>query len=165
MSTGVPIEPDGGRHAPALIVACRRLRCCRITVTQKGRMKFSSVRKFVFPLLAFVPAWFAPAAEGLDKSIADEQSSSQLDQSLYSSLKWRLVGPFRGGRTLAVTGVSDEPNLFYFGAVAGGIWKTVDGGETWQHLEGNGLPDGILGRIGVSVFRGRSELGICVDRS
>jgi len=44
-----------------------------------------------------------------------------------SDMKWRLVGPFRGGRALAVQGVVDEPNVYYFGAVAGGVWKTTDG--------------------------------------
>ncbi|HYZ72364.1 MAG TPA: hypothetical protein VE641_04750, partial [Chthoniobacterales bacterium] len=131
-------------------------------------MKFSSVRKFVFPLLALVTAWFAPAAEGLDKSIADEQSSSQLDQSLYSGLKWRLVGPFRGGRTLAVTGVPDEPNLFYFGAVAGGIWKTVDGGQNWTPLFQN-EPVSSIGAIGVAssdhnvIYAGTGEAAIRGD--
>ena len=49
-------------------------------------------------------------------------------------MKWRLVGPFRGGRALAVEGVPGEPNTYYFGAVAGGIWKTTDGGANWAPL-------------------------------
>src|ERR1019366_2413348 len=50
------------------------------------------------------------------------------------ALKWRLVGPFRGGRVLAVTGVAGQPEVFYFGAVAGGVWKTTDGGANWRPL-------------------------------
>jgi photosystem II stability/assembly factor-like uncharacterized protein len=131
-------------------------------------MKFSSARKFVFPLLALVAPWFVPAAEGLDKSIADEQPSPQLDQSLYSGLKWRLVGPFRGGRALAVTGVPGEPNLFYFGAVAGGIWKTVDGGQNWTPLFQN-EPVSSIGAIAVAssdhnvVYAGTGEAAIRGD--
>ena len=49
-------------------------------------------------------------------------------------MEWRLIGPFRGGRVLAVTGVPSEPNTYYFGAVAGGVWKTTDGGVTWDPL-------------------------------
>src|SRR6202008_4975574 len=131
-------------------------------------MKFSSARKFVFPLLALVAPWFVPAAEGLDKSIADEQPSPQLDQSLYSGLKWRLVGPFRGGRALAVTGVPGEPNLFYFGAVAGGVWKTVDGGQKWAPLFQN-EPVSSIGAIAVAssdhnvIYVGTGEAAIRGD--
>src|ERR1700752_1414997 len=115
---------------------------------QKGRMKFSCVRKFVLPLLGLATAWIVPAAEGLDKSIAAEQSSPELDQNLYSGLQWRLVGPFRGGRALAVTGVPGQPNLFYFGAVAGGIWNTVDGGQNWAPFFQNN-PVSSIGAIAV----------------
>ncbi|MDP4709872.1 MAG: hypothetical protein NWS63_01635, partial [Saprospiraceae bacterium] len=50
------------------------------------------------------------------------------DESLYNSLQWRSIGPFRGGRSAAVTGVPGKPNLFYMGATGGGVWKTEDGG-------------------------------------
>jgi photosystem II stability/assembly factor-like uncharacterized protein len=49
-------------------------------------------------------------------------------------MKYRLIGPFRGGRVLAVTGVAQEPNTYYFGAVAGGVWKTTNGGVSWVPL-------------------------------
>ncbi|HMI42990.1 MAG TPA: twin-arginine translocation signal domain-containing protein, partial [Gemmatimonadaceae bacterium] len=50
---------------------------------------------------------------------------------LYSGLHWRMLGPFRGGRVAAATGVPGRPNEFYFGAVNGGVWKTIDGGRVW----------------------------------
>jgi hypothetical protein len=49
-------------------------------------------------------------------------------------LKYRLVGPFRGGRATGVAGVAGDPNTFYFGAASGGLWKTTDGGTTWKPL-------------------------------
>jgi photosystem II stability/assembly factor-like uncharacterized protein len=49
-------------------------------------------------------------------------------------LRWRLIGPFRGGRVVAVTGVPGEPEHFYFGSVNGGVWETVDAGRTWQPI-------------------------------
>ncbi len=49
-------------------------------------------------------------------------------------MKWRQIGPFRGGRALAIEGVPGEPNTYYFGAVAGGVWKTTDGGANWTPL-------------------------------
>src|SRR5437773_12551868 len=54
------------------------------------------------------------------------------DQALFSGMKWRGIGPYRGGRVLAVTGVSGDPNTFYFGGVAGGVWKTTDAGAIWR---------------------------------
>jgi photosystem II stability/assembly factor-like uncharacterized protein len=54
-----------------------------------------------------------------------------VNPSYFDSLHWRLIGPFRGGRALAVTGVPTEPNHFYFGAVDGGVWESNDAGRTW----------------------------------
>jgi photosystem II stability/assembly factor-like uncharacterized protein len=59
---------------------------------------------------------------------------AQVDEALFKDMKWRQIGPFRGGRVLAVEGVAGEPNVYYFGAVAGGVWKTVDGGANWKPL-------------------------------
>jgi len=56
------------------------------------------------------------------------------NQALFSGMKWRGIGPYRGGRVLAVTGVSGEPGVYYFGAVAGGVWKTTNSGATWKPL-------------------------------
>ncbi|HXD47504.1 MAG TPA: hypothetical protein VN600_01940, partial [Gemmatimonadaceae bacterium] len=52
--------------------------------------------------------------------------------ALREGFRWRMLGPFRGGRTDAVTGVPGRPNEFYFGHVNGGVWKTVDGGRVWK---------------------------------
>src|SRR5438874_2424797 len=56
------------------------------------------------------------------------------DQKLFGGMHWRNIGPFRGGRALAVTGIPGEPNTYYFGAVAGGVWKSADGGVNWKPL-------------------------------
>src|SRR6476646_6209930 len=60
--------------------------------------------------------------------------ASQIDPKLFSVMQWRPVGPFRGGRALAIEGVPGEPNTWYFGAVAGGVLKTLDGGANWTPL-------------------------------
>ena len=52
-------------------------------------------------------------------------------QSLYSGLRWRMIGPFRGGRVNGVSGVAGQPNTFYFGSVGGGVWKSTNAGRTW----------------------------------
>jgi len=51
-------------------------------------------------------------------------------EALYNGMEYRLVGPFRGGRSAAVTGVAGNPKLFYMGATGGGVWKTEDAGTT-----------------------------------
>jgi photosystem II stability/assembly factor-like uncharacterized protein len=61
-------------------------------------------------------------------------SAEGVDKSLFNGLKWRLVGPFRGGRVEAVAGLPDDPNVYYFGAVAGGVWKTTDSGVNWKPI-------------------------------
>jgi photosystem II stability/assembly factor-like uncharacterized protein len=61
-------------------------------------------------------------------------AQQSIDPKSFEGMKWRLVGPFRGGRVIAVTGVVGQPHTYYFGAVSGGVWKTVDGGMTWDPL-------------------------------
>jgi photosystem II stability/assembly factor-like uncharacterized protein len=61
-------------------------------------------------------------------------NAQQIDPKTYGGMKWRLIGPFRGGRVITVAGVPSQPNTYYFGAVAGGVWKTSDGGNTWDPL-------------------------------
>ena len=75
--------------------------------------------------------------------------SQSNNETYFSSLEYRLLGPFRGGRSAAVAGVSSKPNLFYFGATGGGIWKTEDGGRQWKNIS-DGFFGGSIGSIAVS---------------
>src|SRR6476659_2598609 len=58
--------------------------------------------------------------------------AQQYDGNLYSGLRWRMLGPFRGGRVNGVTGVPGQPNTFYFGSVGGGLWRSDNSGRTWR---------------------------------
>jgi photosystem II stability/assembly factor-like uncharacterized protein len=69
--------------------------------------------------------------------------------NLYSGLHWRLLGPFRGGRVDAVSGVPGRPNEFYFGSVNGGVWKTIDAGRVWKPVF-DGQPVASIGALAVS---------------
>ena len=61
-------------------------------------------------------------------------AGSRVDASYFGSLSWRSIGPYRGGRALAVTGVPGEPDHFYFGSVDGGVWETTNAGRTWNPI-------------------------------
>ena len=73
-----------------------------------------------------------------------------LNDSLYTGLKWRNIGPFRGGRSVAATGVVGQPMTYYMGTTGGGIWKTVDDGITWKNISDGQLGTGTVGDIAVS---------------
>src|SRR5258707_642863 len=60
--------------------------------------------------------------------------AQQSDPGLYGGLRWRMIGPFRGGRSTAVSGIEGQPNVYYFGAVGGGVWKTTNAGGTWEPI-------------------------------
>ncbi|MFT6000580.1 MAG: photosystem II stability/assembly factor-like uncharacterized protein [Neolewinella sp.] len=70
------------------------------------------------------------------------------EEDHYSSLEFRNVGPFRGGRSSAVTGVPGKPNLYFFGSSGGGVWKTTDGGQTWTNIS-DGHFGGSIGAVAV----------------
>ena len=73
----------------------------------------------------------------------------QYPEEVYSSLEYRSIGPFRGGRSAAVTGVPGQPNLYYFGATGGGVWKTEDGGQTYENIS-DGYFGGSIGSVSVA---------------
>jgi hypothetical protein len=81
--------------------------------------------------------------------LAVSASAQSYNEAQFKGMKWRDIGPYRGGRVLAVTGISGNPFTYYFGAVAGGVWRTTDGGVSWQPLSDKGMISSI-GAIAVS---------------
>ncbi len=94
------------------------------------------------------PAPLAPP-EALRDGILHTTTSAPVNPSLFSGLKWRLLGPFRGGRVDAVTGVPGRPNEFYFGSVNGGLWKSIDAGRVWEPVF-DGQPVASVGAVAVA---------------
>ncbi|MCU0398426.1 MAG: glycosyl hydrolase [Cyclobacteriaceae bacterium] len=76
-------------------------------------------------------------------------STVSFDQAFYSGIQWRELGPFRGGRSSTATGVPHHPNLYYFGTVGGGVWRTRDAGQTWENISDQYF-GGSIGAVAVS---------------
>src|SRR5256885_13065658 len=75
--------------------------------------------------------------------------SAAIDPALFQDLHWRLIGPFRAGRVLAVSGVPGEPEHFFFGSVNGGVWETRNAGRTWRPIFDD-QPIGSIGAVAVA---------------
>src|SRR5271166_4465994 len=76
--------------------------------------------------------------------------SAQPDFNSLKELKYRNIGPFRGGRAVAVAGVTSQPSVYYFGGTGGGVWRTTDGGVTWTPISDGQFKTGSVGAIAVS---------------
>ena len=80
-----------------------------------------------------------------------QKNSTKYSEDYYKATQWRNIGPFRGGRSATVTGVSGKANLFYFGSTGGGVWRTTDAGNTWKNIS-DGYFGGSVGSIAVSEW-------------
>lgn len=92
--------------------------------------------------------FFAVWCLGATNALAQSKTESAWDVAA-TGTTWRQLGPFRGGRSAAVTGVKNHPNLFYFGGTGGGVWRTNDGGRSWECIS-DGFFGGSIGSIAVA---------------
>ncbi len=99
---------------------------------------------FYLPIILFVVSILSIALPIVN---AQKQDS---ENKVLKALRWRPIGPYRGGRVDAVTGIASDINTYYFGATGGGVWKTTDAGVNWQPITDGQIGTGSVGAIGVS---------------
>jgi photosystem II stability/assembly factor-like uncharacterized protein len=128
--------------------------------------------KAVFKTLSvLISAGVVLSASGWGVPAQRERRPAALDASLYKAMEWRSIGPYRGGRVTAVTGLPSQPHTYYFGATGGGVWKTEDAGLNWKCLSDGVFRTGSVGAIAVSewdpnvVYVGMGEAPIRGDVS
>jgi photosystem II stability/assembly factor-like uncharacterized protein len=109
------------------------------------RAQVAAVALLSLSLLA-VPAAAKPKKADLPK----KDAAVIYDESLFKTLEWRNIGPFRGGRSTAVAGIAGEPFTFYFGSTGGGLWKTTDAGGNWRNVSDGFFKTGTVGAIQVA---------------
>ena len=90
---------------------------------------------------------FAPAPQN---SPTPPVASPTTRKNPLELFQYRQIGPFRGGRVTAVAGIQNQPNVYYFGATGGGVYKTTDGGVNWSPVSDDYFKTGSVGAIGVS---------------
>lgn len=88
---------------------------------------------------------------GAQQKVNRMVNTEKVDTSYLSVAQWRNIGPFRGGRSAAVTGVREKPNLYYFGSTGGGVWRTTDAGNSWENIS-DGYFGGSIGAVSVSEW-------------
>lgn len=108
----------------------------------------------IIGVIAFSMGISAPLAAQKQKPVASAPAPvaapAELDATLYKGLKWRCIGPFRGGRSVAVSGVPHDEYTYYAGYTGGGLWKTEDAGITWRPIGDEWLQTGSVGDIAVA---------------
>ena len=116
------------------------------------RISTFSVLPLAIASVAFAqnpPAQRAPVAQPANAPVSARMMAS-VDSALFKGLKYRLVGPSRGGRVTTVTGVPSQPRTFYMGVASGGVFRTTDGGENWIPISDGKIPVGSIGSIAVA---------------
>ncbi len=112
------------------------------------------------------PLALRPVSAQAQPTTSDQLANQIVDPALFSGMEFRLIGPFRGGRSTAVTGIPGKPLTFFQGTTGGGMWKTTDAGETWENISDDFFEVSSIGAVEVAasdpnvVYVGTGSAGI-----
>lgn len=109
-----------------------------------------SVALAVISLLAVLPSFAQKKNKSTVASAVPAWVAPTFNADLYKGLKWRNIGPFRGGRSVTAVGVIQNPLVYYFGSTGGGVWKTEDAGSSWRNISDGFFKTGSVGAIAVA---------------
>jgi photosystem II stability/assembly factor-like uncharacterized protein len=127
------------------------------------RTRLAKSKMFLYLIFVLLLGISTSFSWSIDKSSGKK---SAYDEALYKAMKWRCIGPYRGGRVTAVTGIPSLPHTYYLGATGGGVWKSEDGGLDWKPVSDGFFKTGSVGAIAVSdwdpnvVYVGMGEVPI-----
>src|SRR5262245_36299418 len=107
------------------------------------------LRRWTRPGVALA-VFLACSISGFRILSAPQNASAKIDQQLFQGLRYRNIGPHRGGRVTAVAGHRRQPHTFYMGATGGGVWKTTDAGQSWQNISDGFFETASIGAIAVA---------------
>lgn len=136
-------------------------RCMNTVVTLK--------RTVIAALLLIVVAFGNVNAQKTKSDAPSGAVGDKVSDKLFSEMKWRNIGPYRGGRSLAVAGHADQPYTYYFGATGGGVWKSTDGGTNWRCVSDKFFKTSSVGALAVApsdpnvIYCGMGETDIRGD--
>jgi len=100
------------------------------------------MKKLITLLPSLIILTFAGPKQSFSQNISTEE--------IYESLEWKFAGPYRGGRSTAISGVNSKPYTFYMGTTGGGVWKTTDAGNTWKNISDGQIKVGSIGSVSVA---------------
>jgi len=112
-------------------------------------MKKNRVLLIVFSVFIFLCSFLSSSVWSSPQS---SKKANRYNLNIYKAMKWRCIGPYRGGRVTAVAGIPSKPYMYYFGATGGGVWKTEDGGLNWKPVSDGSFKTGSVGAIAVSEW-------------
>jgi photosystem II stability/assembly factor-like uncharacterized protein len=149
-----PFDTDGRRHVLSLLKAVAGIALdCRVLDSALSVTACQSPHIKERPMSGISPAVCFAVLFGLTNvtALQGQVTDAVYDPSLYQDMQWRSIGPFRGGRSVAVYGVTSDPLTYYMGTVGGGVWKTTDAGVTWTNItDGASFGTSSVGAIAVA---------------
>jgi hypothetical protein len=117
---------------------------------EEGEREMSTIKKITALAVAVAAVLFSVSETAVAQKKSATAATAGYDTSLFRAMKWRNIGPFRGGRVTAVAGVPNQPLVYYMGATGGGVWKTDDGGINWKPIADAYFKTGSVGAIEVA---------------